>query len=81
VLDASNAQWLRQRRAVEAILTQLELDSVPALTVFNKSDRAVAEASGQSGALYVSAKTREGLDSLRAAIHERVAAINDEAKA
>ena len=24
VLDASNAQWLRQRRAVEAILTQLE---------------------------------------------------------
>ncbi|MGA7201572.1 MAG: GTPase HflX [Candidatus Cybelea sp.] len=81
VLDASNAQWLRQRRAVEAILTQLELDGVPTLTVFNKSDRAVAEALGQTGALYVSAKTREGLDSLRAAIQERVAAINDEAKA
>ncbi|MGC2633361.1 MAG: GTPase HflX [Candidatus Cybelea sp.] len=81
VLDASNAQWLRQRRAVEAILTQLELDGVPTLTVFNKSDRAVAEALGQTGALYVSAKTREGLDSLRAAIQERVASINDEAKA
>ena len=80
VLDASNAQWLRQRRAVEAILAQLELDGVPALAVFNKCDRAVAEALGQSGALYVSAKTREGLDSLRAAIHQRVAAINDETK-
>jgi GTP-binding protein HflX len=80
VLDASNAQWLRQRRAVEAILAQLELDGVPALTVFNKCDRAVAEALGQTGALYVSAKTRKGLDSLRAAIHQRVAAINDEAK-
>jgi len=79
VLDASNAQWLRQRRAVEAILTQLDLDGVPVLTVFNKCDRAVAEASGQTGALYVSAKTREGLDSLRGAIHQRVAAINDEA--
>jgi GTPase len=80
VLDASNAQWLRQRRAVEAILAQLELDGVPALTVFNKCDRAVAEALGQTGALYVSAKTREGLDSLRAAIRQRVAAITDETK-
>jgi GTP-binding protein HflX len=80
VLDASNAQWLRQRRAVETILAQLELDGVPALTVFNKCDRAVAEALGQNGALYVSAKTREGLDSLRAAIHQLVAAINDEAQ-
>ena len=80
VLDASNPQWLRQRRAVETILAQLELDAVPALTVFNKYDRAVAEALGQTGALYVSAKTREGLDSLRAAIHQRVAAINDETK-
>lgn len=81
VLDASNAQWLRQRRAVEAILRQLELDAVPALQIFNKCDRAVPEALGQAGALYVSAKTREGLDSLRAAIQQRVAAINDAAKA
>jgi GTP-binding protein HflX len=80
VLDASNPQWLRQRRAVETILAQLELDDVPALTVFNKYDRAVAEALGQTGALYVSAKTREGLDALRAAIHQRVAAISDETK-
>jgi GTP-binding protein HflX len=80
VLDASSVQWSAQRRAVEAILARLELDGVPALTVFNKCDRAVPEALGQAGALYVSAKTAEGLDSLRAAIQTRVAAINDAAK-
>jgi GTP-binding protein HflX len=77
VLDASNAQWPAQRRAVEAILAQLELDGVPVLAVFNKCDRAVPEASGQAGVLYVSAKNAEGLDSLRAAIQTRVAAIKD----
>jgi GTP-binding protein HflX len=80
VLDASNAQWPAQRRAVDAILSQLELDGVPALAVFNKCDRAVPEAVGQAGALYVSAKTSEGLDSLRAAIHRRVTAIKDAKK-
>ena len=60
VLDASNAQWPAQRRAVDAILSQLELDGVPALAVFNKCDRAVPEALGQAGALYVSAKTCRG---------------------
>ncbi len=72
VLDASNPQWVRQQRAVEAILDQLELDRAPRLLVFNKSDRAVPEALGQAGALYVSAKTREGLDELRVAINGAV---------
>ena len=49
---------------------------MPALLVFNKCDRAVPEAMGQTGALYVSAKTGAGLDSLRAAIQTRMAAIN-----
>ncbi len=81
VLDASNAQWSRQQRAVEALLGQLELDSTPRLLLFNKCDRAVPEALGQAGALYVSAKTREGLESVREAILQRVAAVNDAAKA
>jgi GTP-binding protein HflX len=81
VLDASNPQWPRQRRAVEAILDQLELDAIPRLVLFNKCDRAVPEALGQAGALYVSAKTREGLESLRAAIPQRIASLNDAAKA
>lgn len=72
VLDASNAQWMRQQRAVEAILDQLELEGRPRLLVFNKCDRAVPEALGQAGALYVSAKTKDGLSELRDAISDAV---------
>jgi GTP-binding protein HflX len=68
VLDASNPQWERQQRAVERILHELELDTAPRLAVFNKSDRAVPEALGQHGALYVSAKTGAGLSELRARV-------------
>jgi GTP-binding protein HflX len=67
VLDASSAQWLRQSRAVEAILHELELDRTPRLRIFNKSDLRVAH-TPESDALYVSAKTGAGLDALRAAI-------------
>jgi GTP-binding protein HflX len=72
VLDASSAQWTRQQRAVEAILDQLELEGRPRLLVFNKCDRAVPEALGQAGALYVSAKTKDGLPELRDAISDAV---------
>jgi GTPase len=72
VLDASNPQWVRQQRAVETILDQLELAATPRLLVFNKSDRIVPEALGQAGALYVSAKTKEGLGELRTAISDAV---------
>ena len=72
VLDASNPQWVRQQRAVETILDQLELAAKPRLLVFNKFDCAAPEALGQPGALYLSAKTKEGLSALRAAISDAV---------
>lgn len=72
VLDASNPQWPRQRRAVEKILGELELNAAPRLLVFNKVDRAVPEAMDQADALYVSAKTKVGLPALRAAILEHI---------
>lgn len=68
VLDASDPQWVRQRRAVEAILTELGLDRTPRLHVFNKCDLAAPEPSKEPGALYVSAATAAGLDRLRAAL-------------
>jgi len=74
VLDAGNPQWLRQRRAVEAILRELHLDGAPRLTVFNKSDRLVPDAAGETGALYVSALTGEGLPQLRTALAQRLTA-------
>ncbi|HXO17153.1 MAG TPA: GTPase HflX [Candidatus Dormibacteraeota bacterium] len=73
VLDASNPQWMRQQRAVEAILHELELDRAPRLTVFNKCDLATPEDSAAAGALCVSATTRAGLDALRAAIVDTLA--------
>jgi GTPase len=75
VLDASNPQWERQRSAVDAILSELELDGAPRLVIFNKSDRMVPEAAEQD-AVYVSARTKEGLPALRAAIRGRLATIN-----
>jgi GTP-binding protein HflX len=74
VLDASNPQWARQGRAVDAILRELHLDGAPRLTVFNKSDRLVPDAAGEPGALYVSALTGAGLPQLRAALTERLTA-------
>jgi GTP-binding protein HflX len=75
VLDASNPDWPRQRAAVEAILDDLELDTTPRLLVFNKSDALEGEPPNESGAAIVSARTRDGLDALRASIAERTAAI------
>ncbi|HYL27067.1 MAG TPA: GTPase HflX [Candidatus Nitrosotalea sp.] len=70
VLDASNPQWERQRRAVETILHELELDRTPRLLIFNKSDVAMTQPSGEPGTLCVSARTGAGLDALRAAVVE-----------
>jgi GTP-binding protein HflX len=68
VLDASNPEWPRQRRAVEAILHELDLDRTPRLYVFNKCDLMPAEVPQEQGAFYVSARTKAGLDTLRAAL-------------
>lgn len=78
VLDASNPQWRRQSRSVEAILHELELDGAPRLTIFNKVDNAVPEALDQP-ALYVSAKTGAGTAELRAAIAARLSTLSDAA--
>jgi len=72
VLDASNSDWPRQQRAVEAILRELDLERTPAIVVFNKCDVPSA-VPPPAGALCVSARTGAGLDALRAALIERVA--------
>ena len=72
VLDASNPQWPRQRRAVDAMLHELELDKAPRMVVFNKCDVRMPEASEEPAALRVSAATGAGLDALRAALAQRL---------
>lgn len=72
VIDVSRPDWQRQRRAVDAILHELELERTPVLLVFNKTDLVARELPHEAGALFVSAVTGAGLASLRAAVIERV---------
>jgi GTP-binding protein HflX len=74
VSDASNPDWPRQRASVEAIMRELKLDQKPSLEVFNKIDRidAAARAALPPGAIEVSASSGDGIDTLRAAIAERL---------
>ena len=75
VHDAANPDWPRQKASVESILRELGLDEKPVIEVFNKIDRldAPARSALPPGALEISAKTGAGIDTLRAAIVERIA--------
>jgi len=70
VLDASNPDWPRQRAAVDAILHDLDLEHAPRLIVFNKCDAVDGKLPHEPGALFVSAKTGEGIEELRARLAE-----------
>ena len=39
VVDISNPRYMQQKQSVEEILTQLDLDKIPVLSVFNKIDQ------------------------------------------
>jgi GTP-binding protein HflX len=68
VMDASNPDRDRQRRAVDAQLEELKLDRKPRLFVLNKIDAVSGDLSHDASTLEVSAKTGAGLEALRAAI-------------
>jgi len=74
VIDASNPDWQRQRRSVEAILHELELDGKPTILAFNKIDAAAPHFELPADALALSARTGEGVDALRARITESLLA-------
>lgn len=40
VIDISNPRYMQQKTSVEALLSELDLDKIPTLYVFNKMDRA-----------------------------------------
>jgi GTP-binding protein HflX len=68
VMDASNPDWPRQRRSVDAILEELGVASKPTILAFNKTDVPAAPEPLPPGSVAVSAKTGAGLDELRARI-------------
>jgi GTP-binding protein HflX len=83
VADVSSADLHEQMRSVDATLAELGLADTPRLVVFNKTD-AVGGDEGDAlrqalvaefpRALFTSARTSEGLDELRGALHGAVAA-------
>jgi GTP-binding protein HflX len=75
VVDGSDADPTAQLAAVRAVLAEIGAQDVPELVVINKIDDAdpltlKALQLHERGSVLVSAKTREGLDELRAAIEE-----------
>jgi GTPase len=73
VVDASDPRHAAQARSVEAVLSSLDLESMPRLLVFNKMDRnpdAARALAHREGGVAVSATTREGFPELLARCEE-----------
>ena len=73
VVDASDPRHAEQARAVEAVLSGLDLEGTPRLLVFNKLDRdpdAARALAHREGGVAVSARTREGFPELLARCEE-----------
>jgi GTP-binding protein HflX len=77
VLDASHPAWEEQRRVVDGVLTDLELQERPVLHVFNKIDRLPHEelialehrvSALVPNSVFVSAVADDGLEPLRRAL-------------
>ena len=69
VMDLSNPEWQEQARIVDALIKELGADAIPCIRVYNKCDLAFASGrEKEDDAVYVSAKTGEGLDALLSAI-------------
>jgi GTP-binding protein HflX len=82
VVDASDAHFAEHRATVQTVLDELGAGEKPRLVVFNKADlleRAARDAStpgpAVGGAVFVSALTGYGLDTLRAALSALLASL------
>ena len=80
LIDVSDPDHADKAAAVTKILNELELGTIPRLTVYNKADkieRFVAKSiSEQADGVAVSAVTGEGIDALLAAVEARVAPLD-----
>ena len=79
VVDGSSPYAEEQIKAVEKVLTEMELSDVPRLLVWNKCD-VVSSGRGvllgeDAGAISISARTGKGLDSLITAIRGELSSI------
>lgn len=77
VIDISNPNWRDSAQAVEQVLTELQVNDIPLIQVFNKIDlqeswEPKADDSGRQAKVWVSAATGAGLDLLKETIAEQL---------
>jgi GTP-binding protein HflX len=73
VIDIADPDWRENVLAVEAVLTELEVEDIPLIQVFNKIDlqedwEAKAKTDGKNSKVWLSANTGDGLDLLKETI-------------
>jgi GTP-binding protein HflX len=72
VVDRGHPGWQEQAEVAEAVMDELGVDRERVIKVFNKSDLVPAEEPRDSGALWVSAATGEGIPELKAELARRL---------
>jgi GTPase len=78
LIDASDPHRWQRIRQVNAVLRELDAERVPQIRVYNKIDRLERRSRGSEGrlnrnrAVWLSARTGEGVDRLLAAIEDRL---------
>ena len=73
VIDASNPEWREQAHIVDELIRELGAEQIPCIRVYNKCDVAVtAQQEREADAVYISAKTGEGIPALLSAVDKKL---------
>ena len=73
VIDASNPEWREQARIVDELIRELGAEQIPCIRVYNKCDVAfTAQQEREADAVYISAKTGEGIPALLSAVDKKL---------
>lgn len=73
VIDVSNPKWREQARIVDELIRELGAEGIPCIRVYNKCDAAfTAQQEREKDAVYISARTGEGIPALLEAVDKRL---------
>ena len=73
VIDVSNPEWREQARIVDELIRELGAEGIPCIRVYNKCDVAfTAQQEREKDAVYISARTGEGIPELLEAVDKRL---------
>lgn len=73
VIDASNPEWREQAHIVDELIRDLGAEQIPCIRVYNKCDVAfTAQQEREADAVYISAKTGEGIPALLSAVDKKL---------